>query len=83
MPFHVFYYNTRCNQHLGRDINSSIFKHLANNTECKGGCNEISFKLLDNARTRCEVALKECMHIKWRKPSLNIQKKNEILKLLV
>ena len=75
------YYNTRCEQHLGSDKNSSISKHLANNKECKESCNKDSFKILDNARTRYELALKECMQIKWRKPSLNIQKKH--LKLLV
>ena len=77
------HYNTRCEQHLRSDKNSSIFKHLASNTECKESCNKDSFKILDNARTRYELALKEGMQIKWRKPSLNIQKKHEILKLLV
>ena len=46
-------------------------------------CNKDSFKILDNARTRYEFALKEGMQIKWRKPSLNIQKKHEILKLFI
>ena len=55
------HYNTRCEQHLGSDENSSIFKHLANNKECKESCNKDSFKILDNARTRYELALKEGM----------------------
>ena len=51
--------------------------------ECKESYNKDSFKILGNARTRYELALKEGMQIKWRKPSLNILKKHEILKLLV
>ena len=70
------HYNARCEQHLGNDKNSSIFKHLGNNKECKESYNKDSFKILDNARTRYELALKEGMQIKWRKPSLNIQKKS-------
>ena len=70
------HYNTRLEQHLGSDKHSSIFKHLANNKE---SCNKDSFKILDNARTRYELALKESMQIKWRKPSLNIQKSMKFL----
>ena len=65
----------KCEQHLGSDKNLSIFKHLANNKECKESCNKDSFQILDNVRTRYELALKEGMQIKWRKLSLNIQKK--------
>ena len=75
------HYNTRCGQHLGTDKNSSRFKHLANNKECKESFNKDSFKILDNARSRYELALKG-MQIIWRKPSLDIQKKHEIHKLL-
>ena len=43
-------------------------------------CNHESFKMMDNARTRHELAVTEGMHIKWRKPSLNIQKNMFIFK---
>ena len=49
--------------------------YLNTSLTCKESCNKDSFKLLGNARTRYELALKEGMQIKWRKPSLNIQKK--------
>ena len=72
------HYNTRYEQHLGSDQNLSIFKHLANNKECKESCNKYSFKILDNARTRYELALKG-MQIKLHKPSLNIRKSMKFL----
>ena len=77
------HYNTRCEQHLRSDKNSNVFRHLAQNNDCKDACGEKSFTILDNARTDYELALKEGMHIKWLKPVLNVQKKHEILKLLV
>ena len=77
------HFDTRCGQHIGTDKNSSIFKHLSNNKECKEACSRESFKILDNAKTSYELALKEGMHIKWRKPNLNIQKRHEIMKLLI
>ena len=77
------HFDTRCGQHIGTDKNSSIFKHLSSNKECKNACSKDSFKILDNAKTSYELALKEGMHIKWRKPNLNIQKRHEIIKLLV
>ena len=77
------HFNTRLNQHLGSDKKSSVHKHLNNNNECKKVCDADSFKVLDNAKSSYELALKEGMHIKWLNPVLNVQKKHEILKLRV
>ena len=67
------HYNIRCGQHLSSDKNFSVFKHLANNKEGKEMNSTDSFKLSENAKTRYELALKEGMHIIWRKPVLNIK----------
>ena len=77
------HYDNRRKQHLGTDVNSSIFSHLKNNKECKELCDFEAFKVLDTAKTNFELALKESMHIKWQNPILNVQKKHAILKLLV
>ena len=37
--------------------NSSIFKHLNNNKECKMASNNDSFKILDSARSAYELAI--------------------------
>ena len=44
---------------------------------------ENSFAIVDRALTSFELALKESMYIKWRKPILNIQKQHMILNLLI
>ena len=77
------YFNNRRKQQDEKDRNSSIFSHLKNSEECKALCSNDAFRILDEAKTDYELALKESMHIKWRNPSLNIQKKHVILKLLV
>ena len=40
-------------------------------------------RILDDARTDYELALKEGLHIKWFKPALNKQKAHEVITLSV
>ena len=77
-----FHYDTRCEQHLETDRNSSIFKHVNSNANCKKSDNN-SFKIIDRANSDYALAIKEGMHIKWLKPNLNAQKIHIILKLLL
>ena len=74
---------TRLNEHLETDKLSSINKHLKKNNICKIKNSQSSFSILDHAKTNYELALKEAMHIKWENPSLNEQKKHEIIRLLI
>ena len=66
------HFAVRLKEHLERDKNSSIFKHLNNNKEGKIASNNDSFKILDSARSAYELAIKEGMHIKWENPALNV-----------
>ena len=76
------HYDTRCEQHLKTDVNSSIYKHI-NVKQCCNKSDKKSFKIIDRANTDYELAIKEAMHINWLKPDLNTQKYHVILKLLV
>ena len=76
------HYDTRCEQHLKTDVNSSIYKHI-NAKQCCKKSDKKSFKIIDRANTDYELAIKEGMHINWLKPDLNTQKHHIILKLLV
>ena len=70
------HFDTRITEHFGSE-SSSIFKHLndSKNKACKSKTTrENAFKILDDARTDYELALKEGLHIKWFKPALNKQK---------
>ena len=76
------HFDTRCEQHLKTDHNSSIYKHINSNNNCKKS-NKNSFKIVDRGNTDYTLAIKEGMHIKWNEPNLNSQKKHMILKLLL
>ena len=75
--------STRIEEHLGGKKSSNIFKHLRNNPECQNLDQRKQFKILDYASSKYELSLKEGLHIKWIKPSLNVQKKHEVITLLV
>ena len=77
------YFDDRRTEHFEKDKNSGIFKHFQEDQNCKIANTYDSFKILDNARTNYELALKEAMHIKWENPRLNGQKYHEIIQLLI
>ena len=76
------HFDSRREQHLRTDRNSSIYKHINSNENCKKS-NKNSFKILDRGNTDYTLAIKEGMYIKWNEPNLNSQKKHIILKLLL
>ena len=79
------HFNMRIDEHFGSG-SSSIFKHLndSKNIGCKNKTTkENSFKILDNAKTDYELALKEGFYINWLKPALNKQKIHEVITLSV
>ena len=65
--------STRIDEHLSKDKNSHIFKHLLSSQECKDLCNTDSFVVLDSAPTKYQLKIKEGLYIAWEKPSLNKQ----------
>ena len=79
------HFNSRIKEHFGSG-SSSIYQHLNHpkNSACKiTSTIENSFKILDNARTDYELALKEGFYINWLKPALNKQKIHEVITLTI
>ena len=73
---------TRIAQHFHNE--SSVFRHLDNNPLCKEQCTKVNcFKVLDNAHSTFQLAIKEGLHIRWLNPVLNKQKKHGVITLLV
>ena len=66
--------STKTHEHLETDKNSNIYQHLFKNPQCKSICDEKCFSVLDLARTKYTLKLKEAMYIKWLKPSLKCKK---------
>ena len=67
--------STQTHEHLETDKSSNIYQHFLKNPQCKFTCDENCFSILDSARTKYTLKLKEGMYIKWLKPSLNKQVK--------
>ena len=66
---------TRIKEHLRSDKQSHVYKHVHSSLVCKSACNDACFSILDTARTKYALKLKEGLHINWEQPSLNKQVK--------
>jgi len=67
--------STRCEEHISRDKQSHIYKHIHRNIECFDSCNKDCFSILDTASTKFQLKLKEGMYIGWENTQLNKQVK--------
>ena len=68
------HFSTRVREHISRDKNSHIYKHLLSSSNCrKQLCSEDSFTILDTAISSYQLKIKEALHISWLKPNLNSQ----------
>ena len=67
------HFYTRVNEHLFRDKNSYIFKHLSFSKNCHDHCDVSCFKIIDNATSFYQLKIKERFHIERLKPELNKQ----------
>ena len=67
--------STRTHEHLCTDHDSAIYKHLHVDSRqgrvCKRSSNENSFSILDHAKTKYQLRLKEGLYIKKQQPILN------------
>ena len=67
------HFSTRVTEHLERDKESHVYKHIRADPDCMNACNPSCFSILDQARTQFQLKIKEGMYIKLEKPSLNNQ----------
>ena len=74
---------TRIEEHLGKDKNSQILKHLQENPHCREVSNFDCFDVIDRDNSHFRLLLKESMHITWKKPILNKQIKHVTLTISV
>jgi len=70
------HFQTRIEEHMKKDKQSHIFKHLSSNPDCLNKCNSDSFQIIDKAKNKFDLKIKEALHINWDKPKLNTQVKH-------
>ena len=75
--------HNRVREHLITDKASNVFRHLKSSPHCRSLCSVDCFKILDHASTEFQLKIKEAIHIKFEKPSLNAQVHHVNLKLSV
>ena len=63
----------RIEEHLGKDKNLQILKHLQENPHCREVTNFDCFNVFDRDNSHFRLQLKEAMHITWKKPILKKQ----------
>ena len=62
---------TRIDEHFGKDKKSHIYQHLMSSADCLDACSRDCFSILDTARTKHQLRIKESLFISWLKPTLN------------
>ena len=67
------HFATKVKEHLSTDKNYHVYKHLNGSPSCKLKCSVDCFKILDSAKTRNCLKLKEAIYISRLKPELNAQ----------
>ena len=70
------HFKTKIEEHIKKDNNSHIFKHLHYTTTCFYLYNSPSFKIIDKVNSKFNLKIKEVLYINWGKPSLNAQQNN-------
>ena len=73
----------RADEHLNSGKSSVIFDHLKSSKNCNDKCDLSSFKIIDSAQSEFRLKLKEAIHIRLKKPSLNKQIKHEFLNITI
>ena len=70
---------TRIVEHFGKDKNSHIYQHLMSSTDFFNACSRDCFSILDSARTKHQLRIKESLFINWLKTTLNQQKSHQYM----
>ena len=63
---------TRIDEHFGKDKKSDIYQQLMSSADCLNVCSRDCFSILDTARTKHQLRIKESLFISWLKPTLSI-----------
>ena len=75
------HFKTKIEEHIKKDDKSQIFKHLHSTATCFNLYNSLCFKMIDKANSKCDLKIKEVLHINWKKPNLNAQQNHLALTL--
>ena len=75
------HFKTRNEEQIKKDNESHIFKHLHSPVRSLDSYNSLCFKIIDKAKSKFDLKIKEVLHINWRQPDLNVQQNHLALTL--
>ena len=75
------HFKTRIEEHVKKYNKSHISKNLHFTATCFDSYNSLFFKIIDKAKSKFDLKIKEFLHISWRKPNLNAQQNHLALTL--
>ena len=61
------HFKSRIEDHIEKDNNSHIFKHVQSTTTCFDSYNSLYFKIIDKANSKFDLKIKQALHINLRK----------------
>ena len=70
---------TRTDEHFVKDKKSHTYQHFMPSTDCLNACSRDCFYILDRARTKHQLRIKESLFISWLKPTLNKRKSHQYI----
>ena len=70
---------TRIDEYFGTDKKSHIYQHLMSSSDCLNAWSRDCFTILDTARTKDQLHIKESLFISWLKPTLSKQKSHQCI----
>ena len=72
------HFKTRIEEHIKKN-SKYIFKDLHSTTTCFDWYNSLSFEIIDRAKSKLDLKIKNVLHINLRKPNLNTQQNHKII----
>ena len=70
---------TRIDEHFGKGKTSHIYQHLMSSADFLNACSRDCFFILDTARTKHQLRMKESLFISWLKPTISKQKPHQYI----
>ena len=72
------HFETRRNEHLNTNKNSTVYIHTHTDGQCKGKSDESNFSIIDRASTQFSLKIKQAIQINKYKPTLINKQKNHV-----
>ena len=75
------HFKSSIEEHMKKDTKSHISEHLHSTAACFDSYNSLSLQIIEKAKAKFDLKIKEALHINWINPNLNAQQNQLVLNL--